>query len=154
MNRLLHHSAQPIGEIEPTLQTGRPDRKPRGFWVSVEGDDDWLAFCGKENFSSACFRYTTEIVLKADASVLVVEGTDAFTDFDARYRGEGRYPDWSRVSCDYQGIIIAPYLWGQRMASPWYYPWDCASGCIWNPVAVAEVRQIDNIPFRRISIFD
>lgn len=41
---------------------------------------------------------------------------------------------WKKVRKNYDGIIIAPYQWDCRNASEttWYYPWDCASGCIWN----------------------
>ena len=32
----------------------------------------------------------------------------------------------------------------------WYYGWDCASGCIWDPAAVAEIkpRFADRMPER------
>jgi hypothetical protein len=58
--------------------------------------------------------------------------------------------DWMRVAEKHEGILIAPYL-GERLTEPnefleshkeewwrWYYSWDCASGCIWNPNAVSE----------------
>jgi hypothetical protein len=61
--------------------------------------------------------------------------------------------DWPKVSERYDGVVIAPYVWSLRMGdyemiegrmrktpdsaiSDWYYPWDCASGCIWKASAI------------------
>ena len=45
---------------------------------------------------------------------------------------------------DYQGIIIAPYLWTRRHheSTGWYYSWDCASGVIWDARAIAELKPL------------
>lgn len=50
--------------------------------------------------------------------------------------------DWAAIGKLYDGIIIAPYLWERRLngGAMWYYGWDCASGCIWNPRAISEVN--------------
>lgn len=53
--------------------------------------------------------------------------------------------DWQKVSRQYDGIIIAPYQWEHRLSSDWYYPWDCASGCIWNGKAIQTIVPIDDI---------
>ena len=47
--------------------------------------------------------------------------------------------DWPSVAKEFQGIIIAPYIWDRRFDLLWYYGWDCASGCIWDPAAIASI---------------
>lgn len=47
--------------------------------------------------------------------------------------------DWQAVASDHDGIIISPYNWPARHEMIWYYPWDCASGCIWNADAITSI---------------
>jgi hypothetical protein len=49
--------------------------------------------------------------------------------------------DWYRVAEQYDGIIITPYIYERRLTeyTTWYYSWDCASGCIWNGKAIANI---------------
>ena len=49
-------------------------------------------------------------------------------------------PIWPGVAAEgWAGIEIAPYIWARRLDGParWYYGWDAASGCIWDPTAAA-----------------
>ena len=89
----------------------------------------------------------TEVVLAPNAAVLTIPTAFDLDLFTEEYieRGEARYLSrirWDRVAERYQGIVIAPYHWSRRMADHtfWYYGWDCASGCIWDAAAVAELR--------------
>lgn len=59
-----------------------------------------------------------------------------------------KYPyliNWSRVYQDYPGIVICPYLEKNRMEYIWYYTWDHASGCIWNPELISNVHYLTQI---------
>ena len=59
-----------------------------------------------------------------------------------------KYPyfiNWSRVYEDYQGIVICPYQDKNRMEHLWYYSWDHASGCIWNPELISNVHYLTHI---------
>ena len=49
--------------------------------------------------------------------------------------------DWPSVAETYTGIEICPYRRSQRMRDDarWYYTWDVASGCVWDPAAVREI---------------
>lgn len=47
---------------------------------------------------------------------------------------------WNKVATRYPGLVITPYHWRLRDNLLWYMPWDCASGCIWDPTAIASVR--------------
>ena len=48
--------------------------------------------------------------------------------------------DYKRVGAAYAGIEISPYLYERRYDSMHYYGWDVASGCIWNEIAIKEIR--------------
>ncbi len=61
-----------------------------------------------------------------------------------RYSWASKAVDWTRIASEYQGIIIAPYVWECRLndSCNWYYGWDCASGCIWDAAAVALIEPL------------
>ncbi len=47
---------------------------------------------------------------------------------------------WRAVAERYAGIVITPYQFALGHSLLWYMPWDCASGCIWDPAAIESVR--------------
>jgi len=58
-----------------------------------------------------------------------------------KFRVMPDYVDWEKISRQYSGIEINPYLWRRRLqGGMWYYGWDCASGCVWNESAIKEVK--------------
>lgn len=140
--------------------------KPEGFWVSVRGEDDWPSWCLSENFWADGLSCRHRVTLVDDAAIcLITNGSqlEAFheqwaeeRDFDRKYResyGHNRMGlsdeylrlqweiNWSKVATEYDGVIITPYLWSHRTGGPsWYYPWDCASGVIWNGHAIKGVE--------------
>lgn len=144
---LSHYSKEPLAAIEPTYTYGYEPingMKPRGFWVSVDGDDDWANWCQGESFGLDRYKFQQPVTLLGN-NVLHLTSKEAVLDFARRYPGITKHPelsaymarnsiDWKRVQQDYDGIIIAPYQWSLRLGENmlWYYSWDCASGCIWN----------------------
>lgn len=157
MSRLIHYSIKPLTEVYSVEQEDTSEmafyRKPGGLWVSVEGEDDWKQWCTDSDFQVHCLVCATEVVLKDDARILLISTPKQLEGFQAEY-GEPddtfrsthidySYIQWDRVARKYQGIIIAPYMWEHRMDMMWYYTWDCASGCIWDADAVAELRPIE-----------
>jgi hypothetical protein len=165
MKRLIHYSNKPVLEvrsIDQRPQTKGVPRKPRGLWVSTEGEDGWAEWCKAENFQLDCLEYQTEVLLKPQANILTLEGKEAIVAFTNEFGvpapeylrglssffdsyGNGYGIDWQKVAKKYQGIIIAPYCWELRLEDTtwWYYGWDCASGCIWNADAVAELKVLE-----------
>lgn len=151
---LSHFSKKPLGEIRSVEQKFEDDNyhsayeKPRGLWVSVDGEDDWASWCRSESFGIGELRYRIHVAPEPRLLILPTPfDLDLFTE---RYGREYRrtsysdtYIDWPAVAADYSGIIIAPYHWSRRMAdhTRWYYGWDCASGCIWNADAIARVEE-------------
>lgn len=131
--------------------------KPHGLWFSVEGEDDgWKWWCEAEGFFTENLAHQTELIFKPDAKLLRIstkDELDAFTKewlvdistvvpgLSQRY---GYIINWPELAKRYSGIIIAPYIWEARLqpSTFWYYPWDCASGCVWDADAVQELRQL------------
>lgn len=146
---LLHYSREPLVTVRSVEQGDQPDMKPRGLWVSVLGEDDWQSWCESEGFATETFKQT-EITLAPDAKILRLSEDWQIIDLTRKFDvpGTRRTPhwrimlDWRKVAALYQGIIIAPYSWQCRHhgETSWYYGWDCASGCIWDAAAVAELR--------------
>lgn len=131
--------------------------KPKGLWVSVDGHDDWAAWCASERFRDTSSQHRHAVTLADDHQVLVLDThekvmafdqhwsrPDAFAGDVAPFGRQWRGIDWAAVAAEgYQGVIIAPYQWSLRMNLQWYYPWDCASGCLWDPAAIKDVTLAD-----------
>jgi hypothetical protein len=151
--RLIHYSKEPLTEVKDAGSKICGVYKPGGLWVSVEGPDDWPAWCAAENFrSEEDFAWATEVTVIPELTLLLssAEEIDIFTD---RYVSKdapkyARTVNWDLVSNDWHGLIIAPYCWERRMTEHtfWYYGWDCASGVIWNKRAVAGLNPIAREP--------
>jgi hypothetical protein len=159
---LEHYSSGPLVRVRSARQASvnNPDLwrgKPNGLWVSVKGEDDWPSWCEAEDFGRGpvCHR----IALRPDANILRVRGVRQIDAFDRRYAIDAKlYPDsrfskhlidWNAVARDFDGILIAPYVWERRLdrkVSDWYYGWDCASGVIWKSRAVAKIEPIEPNP--------
>lgn len=154
--RLLHYSSEPLAlPLRTCEQVERVSeyQKPQGFWVSVEGKYDWRCWCEAESFSPG-EKLVYEVLLAEPNRVLRLEWPEDIPQFTQRFGvqiKESSWPamgiDWRKVAAQYDGIIIAPYQWEHRLSYPWYYGFDCASGCIWNPAAIASIEPIGTVVF-------
>lgn len=156
--RLSHFSDKRIGSVDRSKLSTHGNGgayKPGGFWVSVDGEDDWEKWCIAEDFALGRLAIRHRITLAATANILHIASLaeiDSFADeygVDRRSNGY-RLPreiDWHSVAAKHDGIIIAPYQWERRLADgfSWYYGWDCASGCIWHPRAIASVETMTDL---------
>lgn len=63
-------------------------------------------------------------------------------------RGRQRLIDWRAVEKEWAGVEIIPYQDGLRLGSDvtWYYPWDAASGCIWDLTAITAIQHVGTMP--------
>jgi len=135
-----HVSEKPIDALvaKPALLPDHP-MKPNGFWYEVDGDWQW--WCAGEELGWLEGRKLYELTLDPAARLLEIRTVAEIDAFHAEYSRPldgsrySMYPEWGRVAERYDGIEIAPYLWERRLATEfmWYYGWDCASGCLWNP---------------------
>jgi len=151
--RLIHYSAAPLGPLYSVDQTDGDCRvrgdKPKGLWVSIEGEQDWKSWCEAERFSLESLRFAHEIVLAPGANILRLSTPDDIDRLTERYAAPaipglgGRVYGlrWDQIAERHHGIIIAPYIFERRLNDHafWYYGWDCASGCIWDAAAIGEV---------------
>lgn len=149
--RLTHFSKTPISVIEPRDQAMAKRHgynfKPTGLWYSVDGD--WERWCVSDWMTGVAGKLCYELTL-GDENILRLQSISEILRFHDEYHEilEGctlvGYPNWARVAEKYDCIEIAPYCWELRCDLTWYYPWDCASGCIWQPrgatLALTEAR--------------
>jgi len=138
----LSHYSPILFELDMTRQYRQSIRpggyaKPRGLWLSADGELDWPEWCEGEGFNLEALAYRTRWRIKEDSQVLHIQDMDEIFEFTDRFMASDDVPvgiDWGRVTQVYDGILITPYLWDARYRpkTMWYYGWDCASGCIWN----------------------
>jgi hypothetical protein len=117
--------------------------KPKGLWYCV--GFGWLDFTTNDFKSFYNVKDTVhafEVSLDG-LNILKITNYKELIVFEkmysapARHRySEGQDINWAKIAEKYDGIEIAPYLYKARYEHRWYYPWDVASGCIWNTVSL------------------
>ncbi len=151
--RLLHYSPIPLEELEDRTADQCRGTKPSGFWVSIEGEMDWYAYCDQEKFRDLSEFFLYEVLPEQGARVLHIKDAAAIDQLTKLFGRITRLPEdprteyviemnWPEIAKRYQGIIIAPYIW-ERRTSPktrWYFNWGCASGCIWDTRSISVKR--------------
>lgn len=147
MSNLWHYTSGPFALDGRRYDQPAPRMygKPEGLWISVEGKDDWPSWCESEQFGVDRLVWRTPVTIRPEANVLwltpgLLGPFDRDFGFEWQWGSENQWteraPDWRKVASRYDGIVIAPYSWHHRLNLNWYYPWDCASGCIWNLSAI------------------
>jgi hypothetical protein len=132
--------------------------KPNGFWYSIS--DAWLKWQREDEIIyeyDLGTRYLYEVVIfsdkftgvmNPDPNKLLVLLPDDVKLFEAVYKLNSEYSgflgtiDWLRVSKDFAGLEIPIYNDELRFGYKFLYPWDVASGCIWNISVIKEVNLI------------
>lgn len=164
--KLIHYSSKKIKKLEKKTYDQEQMKfhpKPRGLWVSVEGNEsdsnyNWKQWCESEKFYLEGLKHSHEVILKENSNIIYLKTDKEIFDFTKKYPKSTRYwdkewdtyeLDWVQIKKEYQGIIISPYQWPCRLAleSGWYYGWDCSSGCIWDIEAIKEfnIRSNDGL---------
>lgn len=96
--RLMHYSelALPFGPMDYVQNELRAFGKPTGYWVSVQGEDDWPTWCRENEFFLGGLTHAYEVTLAPDANVLMLDSVEAsrgIASSSASTRGT-----WSRRS--------------------------------------------------------
>jgi hypothetical protein len=127
-------------------------RKPEGLWVSDDNEEpNWKSWCTEEEFNLYGLALAYEIHLTKDHNIIILTEEREVIDFSNEFqmtKERGRTIsfelNWRRVAMYAEGVIISPYHWSLRLEPDhlWYNGWDCASGVIWNPCAIAFIKQI------------
>ncbi len=119
--------------------------KPDGIWLSDESISEygWRQYCedNRERLKGLAF----ETKFRVDTSKLLwLKTFEKLSDFYRKFKMNNKSfnaeylkqrffnINWPRVKTEFSGILITPYQWKARHTFMWYYPWDCASACIWD----------------------
>jgi len=126
------------------------DYKPNGLWYGIGTSwIDWVSFEMPSWKGKNLYKLTlsTSQMLILSTSKALKEFTlkygKALHDFDKEHKLKYLAIDWSTVSKTYGGIEIRPYQPAARHAYIWYYPWDVASGCVWNKSVIQRITKIE-----------
>lgn len=140
----------PVTSMRDTSGALREHFKPVGLWYAC--GVEWIEFLESEMPSwFEEVRYVYE-VLPAMDRIIHLRTVEQVRKFDREF-GTNRYPGiasdrteevlWKEVARHADGIEICPYQRSLRMSSVgWYYAWDVASGCIWRPEGLRELRLV------------
>lgn len=129
-------------------QSAKPSDKPNGLWYGC-GDTwlKWMKLYMPKWLDDVNYVYELEIDTDNEFMEFITNAKE-FKKFEDEFwksrlwkrlfrkNGEDReFIDWGLFAgAGGGGIEICPYLWDFRMStSMWYYSWDVASGCIWDP---------------------
>ena len=153
---LSHFSDRPLKFNPNKKYKAVPDFfKPMGLWLSDEtaGQDSWRSWCEGEQWGLDRLKHET--LFECDTrDWIVLPNFESLLDFSKEYSTKERFSmlslDWHRVSQDFKGILITPYHWKARFhpKTNWYYPWDCASACVWD---LSTVKALPNAEQERES---
>ena len=147
----LHHSHSHLTQAQlATVEQDdelRPIGKPKGLWLSVQGEQDWATWCIGNNWPLGQLTY--QVKLAEDSRILYIETMAQLEQFAEKYRVINQRRDfkmdWRAVARKYQGIVIAPCQRDARFSMFWYYGWDCASGCVWDKDAIASIELVPEL---------
>jgi hypothetical protein len=137
----IHMSMDDIPKIYDTTAKLTIRAKPTGFWYGF--GSSWIDWVNSE-----IPEWNYEHIFKINVNpnkVLQINNLDELIEFDNKYSSGDKYYkniDWSKVAQSYDGIEINPYQYKARMSLNWYYGWDIASGCIWNPNAIINIEKL------------
>lgn len=148
MNKTSTLSRIIIRKLKDAKQKYVADYKPKGLWYQL--NDSWKEWCSYE-MPHWLQDYNYEYILEIDyTNILVITNEIELILFHEEYKKSIdislslKLIDWEKVSKKYKGIEITNYLYSMRFERDfmWYYPWDVASGCIWDKSAIKLFKQI------------
>jgi len=161
--RFINYSNRPLTAIPAFRQDGSDSRwsKPIGLWFSVvdeNGTDSWRSLCTFKGIDLIQQPHVTEIIFKKDARLFRLFGENDIDALDAKHRFSPGYPEWLKenpdytrsgirwnlVAEEYDGVIAAPHCIARHLEQHWYFTWECASGCIWNSIAVESLSGLES----------
>lgn len=139
VEKLTHLSETDAGFISKVYDVTEKSgyMKPKGFWYGVDGD--WQRWCESENYNVDEYKFIYDVDL-GSCNILKITNRNELLKFHNKYSipqdnpylcGDYSKINWLKVSEDYDGLQIAPYIWEERLNLSWYYGWDCASGVVW-----------------------
>lgn len=145
--KLYHYSDKIINDLDINYLYQDHYIKPKGFWISVDGPNDWREWCESEDFHLERLKFKHEIILNKNSNILHLKNDNEIIKFNEDYSiGDMRLYNhkikWDELRNEYGGILIVPYSFNLRLDinHHWYYGWDCASGCIWDISSIDKIE--------------
>ena len=142
-SRKLFVCSAPYTTFEDMTDRQRIRFKPFGLWYACGSEwVDWLRSEMPDWYEAAKYLYEIKVVQKEVLKLESVKDVLKFNEQHGVYRTYSQEIDWPTVARQHAGIEICPYQQRLRMSEDvgWYYPWDVASGCIWNADGVKSVE--------------
>lgn len=136
----IHMSKDNVPKVYDTTDKLTIRTKPIGFWYGF--GSSWIDWVNSE-----MPEWNYEHIFKINVNsnrILQINTLDELLEFDKQFSVNNGYKniDWKRVAKSYNGIEINPYQYKARFNISWYYGWDVASGCIWNPKAITNIEKL------------
>ena len=156
MDDFRHYTNDPKFTIDGREYGPRDLVRPEGLWLSIK--DSWLRWCHDRGMVKNKLAYWYPMAIDPDASILRIDSNgDLFAlakTYGYRRVSEKLWVDWSRLSREYQGIVITlpcePERCRDNPRTHWYVPWSCPSGCVWDTTVLTIVGGASRmIPRRR-----
>ena len=141
-NDRIHMSKDGVLQKNDTTSKLDIGTKPRGLWYGF--GSSWIDWVDME-----MPEWNYDHIFKINVNpnkVLQINTLYELIQFDNEFsipHGFYKNIDWKKVSQSYDGIEINPYQYKARMTLNWYYGWDVASGCIWNPNAIINIQKLN-----------
>jgi len=126
----IHMSKTPIYKLEKRNYQQSIGMKPQGLWYGF--GKEWIDWVESEMPQwKGEYIYNMNV---NDSNILQIKDYSEIINFTNKYImiPSTYHINWNKVSFNYDGIEINPYIWKARHEFLWYYGWDVASGCIWN----------------------
>ncbi|CAH1688843.1 hypothetical protein BOSEA31B_20090 [Hyphomicrobiales bacterium] len=150
--RLYHFGATVITHVRSRPQIDVPFFKPAGFWVSV--GDSWLRLVrASSHLADFSLAKSTEVSVVA-SQLIWLRNFEEIVDFERRFRTEWSHAGvshtsigWDKVAAAADGVVITDLDFDKLYRTRelhWAISWECASGCIWNSLAVTRLTEIVN----------
>lgn len=144
----IYASQKTVEDLKSSWQNVSHDGlKPIGIWYGWKSE--WLNWCISKKFCNIEYEHFYHVDVKG-LNVLKITNASEFKKFEQQFM----FPllpttplitkgiAWTEVQKKFDGIEIIPYLWDSRLDHIWYYGWDVASGCIWNPnVKMSKLKE-------------
>ncbi len=145
-----------VGEVRP--DGWHNVYKPAGLWYAFGWE--WVEWCRQENFHDGQLRRAYRVGVE-EGRILSLSTEAELVEFTKKYTADppyahlrspafpapetfGLYVDWARLRREeYAGIEIPVYQWRWRLRLLWYYGWDVASGCVWDPAAITSLEEVE-----------
>lgn len=138
----VHLSPTILRTLRASKQVPEPSSKPNGLWYSC--GNEWIEFIRDQmrwRAQESYYMYEIHVDL---ASMVVIRDIHEFDAFQQRFgvpdEDGDMMPNWAAVAREYGGVEICPYISARRMVD-WYYPWDVASGCVWDPAVIISLSR-------------